>query len=137
MPSRAVILLALIAGSGASRALAHHSFAAEFDYDLTGRIEGVVVEVLYVNPHARYFLEVTDESGETVLWDVQSRSPSALQRIGWTSDTITLGETVAIEGNLGLNNTRKIWLQEVTLSSGERIRADGQEPSAVAAESED
>ena len=66
--------------------VAHHSFAAEFDYDLIGTIEGEVVEVLYVNPHARYFIEVADDAGNTVMWDAQSRSPSALQRIGWTRD---------------------------------------------------
>jgi hypothetical protein len=103
--------------------VAHHSFAAEFDYDLIGTIEGEVVEVLYVNPHARYFIEVTDEAGNTVMWDAQSRSPSALQRIGWTRDSIPLGEKITIQGNLGLDNTRKIWMREVTLSSGEIIRS--------------
>lgn len=98
--------------------LAHHSFAAEFDYDLTGTIEGEVVEVLYVNPHARYFIEVTDDQGNTALWDAQSRSPSALQRIGWTRDTIGVGEHIIIEGNLGLDNSRKIWIREVTFGSG-------------------
>lgn len=103
--------------------VAHHSFAAEFDYDLIGSIEGEVVEVLYVNPHARYFIEVTDDAGNTVMWDAQSRSPSALQRIGWTRDSIPLGEKVIIQGNLGLDNTRKIWMREITLSSGDVIRS--------------
>lgn len=103
---------------------AHHSFAAEFDYDLTGTIEGEVVEVLYVNPHARYFIEVTDDAGNRVLWDAQSRSPSALQRVGWVRDTIKAGESVVIEGNLGRDNARKIWIREVTLGSGQVIRPD-------------
>jgi len=119
-----VSAVTLLAGLLAARAIpAHHSFAAEFDYELTGTIEGEVVEVLYVNPHARYFLEITDASGERVLWDAQSRSPSALQRVGWTRDTIKAGDRVAIEGNLGLNGARKIWIGKVTLSSGEILYA--------------
>lgn len=106
---------------GATAVSAHHSFAAEFDYELTGTIEGEVVEVLYVNPHARYFLEVSDASGKRILWDAQSRSPSALQRVGWTRDTIRAGERIVIEGNLGLDGARKIWIREVTLSSGEVV----------------
>jgi hypothetical protein len=107
---------------------AHHSFAAEFDYDLIGSIEGEVVEVLYVNPHARYFLEVDDDAGNKVLWDAQSRSPSALQRVGWTRDSIKAGERIVIEGNLGNDNTRKIWIRKVTLSSGDVIRPVQGEP---------
>ena len=122
MRHRGTALSALAALMYAHASLAHHSFAAEFDYDLTGSIEGKVVEVLYVNPHARYFLEVTDESGNTVLGDAQSRSPSALQRVGWTRDTIKAGETIVIEGNLGHDNARKIWIREVTFSSGAVIR---------------
>jgi hypothetical protein len=125
MTNRLFALLALAALLYAPTSMAHHSFAAEFDYDLTGTIEGEVVEVLYVNPHARYFVEVEDGAGNRVLWDAQSRSPSALQRIGWTRDTLKAGERVAIEGNLGRDNTRKIWIREVTRSSGEVIRPTG------------
>ena len=125
MTDRLVALLALAALLHAPSSVAHHSFAAEFDYDLTGTIEGEVVEVLYVNPHARYFVEVEDDAGNRVLWDAQSRSPSALQRIGWTRDTLKAGERIAIEGNLGRDNTRKIWIREVTRSSGEVIRPTG------------
>jgi hypothetical protein len=105
--------------------MAHHSFAAEFDYELTGTIQGEVVEVLYVNPHVRYFVEVADDAGNRILWDAQSRSPSALQRLGWTRDTVKAGENIVIEGNLGRDNTRKIWIREVTLSSGQIIRPAG------------
>ena len=46
-----VAMLAFAALSPQARA--HHSFAAEFSYDDTGTITGTVVEVLFVNPHAR------------------------------------------------------------------------------------
>ena len=124
MPIRIRATLALCALMCTRSLTAHHSFAAEFDYDLTGTIEGEVVEVLYVNPHARYFIEVTDDAGNRVLWDAQSRSPSALQNVGWVRDTIKAGERIVIAGNLGRDNTRKIWIREVTLGSGEVIRPD-------------
>lgn len=111
---------AFLAQSGAARA--HHSFAAEFDYDRLGDIEGEVIEVLYVNPHARYFIAVTDSDGNEVIWDAQSRSPSALTRIGWSRDTIRLGDRVTIHGNLGLGDTHKIWIEEVRFESGRIVR---------------
>lgn len=101
---------------------AHHSFAAEFDYDRMGDVEGEIIEVLFVNPHARYFVAVTNEDGSEVIWDAQSRSPSALTRIGWSKDTLKLGDKVTLHGNLGLGDSRKIWIREVRFESGEIVR---------------
>lgn len=100
---------------------AHHSFAAEFSYELTGTITGEVIEVLYVNPHARYFVAVIDDEGNEVIWDAQSRSPSALTRANWTRDTLKVGDRVTLEGNLGRDNTRKIWIREARLESGQVV----------------
>jgi hypothetical protein len=109
---------------------AHHSFAAEFSYELSGTIAGEVIEVLFVNPHARYFVAVKDESGNEVIWDAQTRSTNALTRVGWTKDTMRVGDKVTLEGNLGRDNTRKLWIREVRTQSGQIIRPD----SAGAAE---
>jgi hypothetical protein len=111
---------------------AHHSFAAEFDYDLTGTIEGEVIEVLFVNPHARYFIAVTDQDGNEVIWDTQTRSTSALTRVGWSRDTLRVGERVTLEGNLGRDNTHKLWIREVRKANGEVIH-----PTAEAAPDEE
>ena len=116
--STAAALIAL----ASQPAAAHHSFAAEFDYDLTGTIAGEVIEVLYVNPHARYFVSVTDADGNEIIWDVQTRSPSALTRIGWTRDTISVGDRLSFEGNLGRDGARKLWIREVRTESGDVIR---------------
>jgi hypothetical protein len=122
MPSRLIALLPLVAALTTAPAHAHHSFAAEFDYELTGTIEGEVVEALYVNPHVRYFVAVVGEDGKEVLWDTQTRSTSALTRVGWTRDLVKVGDRVVLEGNLGRDNTRKLWIREITLPSGRVIR---------------
>jgi hypothetical protein len=125
---RVLILLSSLA-IAATAANGHHSFAAEFDYDATGTITGEVIEVLFVNPHARYFLAVTDADGNEVIWDAQTRSTSALTRVGWTKDTIKLGETVTLEGNLGRDNTRKLWISEVIKADGSVIHPVAEEPA--------
>ena len=123
--SLTALMLAALSGSGAE---AHHSFAAEFSYDESGTITGAVVEVLFVNPHARYFIATKDESGKEILWDAQTRSPNALAGAGWTKDTIKVGEQVTIEGNLGRDKARKIWIREIRRESGEVIRPTGEQP---------
>jgi hypothetical protein len=121
----AALLLAALHSAGAR---AHHSFAAEFSYEETGTISGEVVEVLYVNPHARYFIAIDNDSGEEILWDAQTRSPNALAAVGWNKDTVRVGERVTIEGNLGRDKARKIWIRELRRASGEVIRPTGEEP---------
>ena len=117
-----VLVLGVATALAHTAARAHHSFAAEFDYDSTGTIEGTVIEALFVNPHARYFVAVTDADGNEVIWDAQTRSTSALTRVGWTRDLIKVGDRVVLSGNLGHNNAHKIWVREVTTADGRVIR---------------
>ena len=128
MSNRFGLPLLAVAALATPRADAHHSFAAEFHYDQSGTITGEVVEVLFVNPHARYFIDVEDGNGKEILWDAQTRSPNALFNIGWNKDTIRVGERITIEGNLGRDNARKIWIREVRKASGETVRPTGEEP---------
>ena len=123
--SLAALTVAALSGPGAE---AHHSFAAEFSYDESGTISGEVVEVLYVNPHARYFIAIDNEDGKEILWDAQTRSPNALAAVGWTKDTVRVGEHITIEGNLGRDGAPKIWIRELRKASGEVIRPTGEEP---------
>ena len=102
-------------------AIAHHSFAAEFSYELFGAREGRVVEVLFVNPHAHIFFAVEDEHGSEVIWDAQSSTPQNLLRRGWGPSTIKVGENVVIEGNLGLNGTARLWITSISKENGEII----------------
>ena len=128
MSNRFGLPLLAVAALAMPRVYAHHSFAAEFHYDRSGTITGEVVEVLFVNPHARYFIAIEDENGNEILWDAQTRSPNALFAIGWNKDSIRVGERITIEGNLGRDNARKIWIREVRKASGETVRPTGEEP---------
>lgn len=87
---------------------AHHAFAVDYSEDLTGSIEGTVVEVLYQNPHARYYVEVENDDGTSEMWDVQTMNVMALRRLGWVEDTVRIGDEVSIYGNLGRDNTKRM-----------------------------
>ena len=113
-----LVLIGLLHASGAQ---AHHSFAAEFSYDEFGTIEGEVIEVLFVNPHARFFVAVINEAGEEEIWDTQTSSSVGLTRFGWVKDSLQVGDKGEMEGNLGRNNTRKLWIRKVTFEDGRVI----------------
>ena len=124
---RMLIHCATMAGliTCAASAAAHHSFAAEFSYEFFGSREGEVVEVHFVNPHAHIFFAVKNGNGKEEIWDAQSSAPQNLLRRGWSHDSIKVGDRITIEGNLGLANSRKLWINTMTLENGTVIYASG------------
>ena len=79
-------------------ALAHHSFAAEFDQNDKVDVVGTVVKVEWQNPHAHFSLSVKDASGKATVWDFETGSPNALARRGVTRNSIKEGETLHVQG---------------------------------------
>ena len=69
-------------------AVAHHSFAAEFDSGRTVTLRGVVSRVDWVNPHIFVYLDVKDESGKTTTWALQSLPPLFFRGSGLTKDVL-------------------------------------------------
>ncbi len=103
-------------------ALAHHSFAASFDYDRTGTVDGVVSEVFFRNPHVLYYITVTNTEGEENLWATATMSPNALVRWGWTKDTVKRGDKVKMHGNLGRGDSKALWIRSLELEDGTVIK---------------
>jgi hypothetical protein len=83
-----------------SAALAHHSFAAEYDNNKTVSVKGVVQKVAWVNPHAYVYIDVTEPNGKVTTWAFESLSPNALARQGWSKNSLKVGELVTVDGYL-------------------------------------
>src|SRR5215471_11850544 len=81
-----------------SSALAHHSFAAEYDNNKQVTVKGVVQKVAWVNPHAYVYIDVKDETGKVTTWAFESLSPNALARQGWSRNSLKVGEMVTVDG---------------------------------------
>jgi Family of unknown function (DUF6152) len=102
----------------AGPAQAHHSFSAEFDASLSGNFTGVVTEVRFSNPHVRYRIDAKLPDGSTESWEVQAGSVTSLRPQGWLADSIKVGDTISVEGQLGRNSAKKVFVRGVTLASG-------------------
>ena len=113
-----VFLVALLAVRPAA---AHHAFAADYEKGNEGTITGTITEVMFRNPHARYYMEVETEDGGTELWDLETLNLMMLGRMGWKRDTIRVGDRVTVTGILGRNNTRRMSIVTVTLPGGRTI----------------
>lgn len=114
-------LIVLLMLALASPANAHHAFAADYEAGNEGVIEGTITEVIYKNPHARYYIEVTTDGGATELWDLQTMNLMMLGRVGWTRETLQVGDKIIVEGILGRDNTRRMSINVVTTEDGRVI----------------
>jgi len=96
----AVAAAVIIAGYTLTMApiFAHHASAPFYDATQRVELEGSVTRFVFRNPHAFLYVDVTDESGEVVEWQVELGAPVGLRRVGWTPDTMPIGMVVKVSG---------------------------------------
>src|SRR5688572_23729636 len=101
--------------------IAHHSFAAQYDRTKQANLTGPVVRVDWINPHARFFLEVKDTAGKVARWEVELSAPAILLRRGWTSKSLKIGDQITVSGSLAKDGTNMINASTVKLGNGKEL----------------
>ena len=112
------LCLGLLSIVGATSA--HHG-TANYDTNKTTSVKGVVTGFEFVNPHVQIFWDAKDDSGTVQKWQGELTSPNRLSRVGWTKSSIKLGDTITIGGYPTKSGSHEIWIQKVTLASGEDL----------------
>lgn len=115
-------------------ARAHHAFTAQYDPDKTASMTGVVVKIEWLNPHAYFFIDVTnDATGEVTTWACELTSPVGLMRRGWTRNSMSIGDVVEVDGALARDGGPALNARSVVLTAtGQRLFARSREEEAQA-----
>jgi hypothetical protein len=114
------ILLALAA---AGPTAAHHSFATQYDADQPITLTGVVTKVEWMNPHARFYVDVKDDGGNVTNWNLELASPNVLTRNGWSRTSLKEGDEVTVEGSRARSGANMANARTVTLADGKQVFA--------------
>ena len=103
-----VIFAAAVAGIITAFAMstsAHHSFSAEFDENNCRDFTGILTDVDWQNPHAFFYVDVTNETGAVQNWSFQTYALITLKRAGTALDYFkrNIGKEVWVRGCLAKN----------------------------------
>ena len=102
-------------------ALAHHSGAAEFDSNKKIDLNGVVTKVEWTNPHAHFYIDVTDSSGKVANWNLELASPNVLIRNGWKRNSVKEGDKVSVTGSRAKDNSNLGTANTITFPDGHKL----------------
>ena len=119
-------LIVVLAGAGllwTVPILAHHSFASEYDSDKPVELKGVVTRIEWLNPHARFYIDVKDEKDQVTNWNLELASPNVLFRNGWKRTSLRVGDRVTVNGSLAKDGSKMANAREVVLPDGRKVFA--------------
>ena len=103
--------------------LAHHSFSSEYDADKPVELKGVVTKVEWMNPHARFYVDVKDEKNQVTNWNLELASPNVLVRNGWKRTSLQIGDHVTVIGAMAKDGSTMANAREVVLADGRKVFA--------------
>jgi hypothetical protein len=103
---------------------AHHSNAI---YNLEEQIsvEGTVTQIRWANPHVYIYLDETTDSGEVINWEIEGFGPGAMRKMGFSRNTVAMGETLTVNGNPARNPRKNAIFPETIVYAGTALFDSG------------
>ena len=123
MKSKGLVSCALVVGllSVCGSLFAHHGSAAYSDKIVTLK-DATVTKFLWANPHSVVMFDVKDDTGNIVHWAAESGSPSALSLIGWSKNSLQIGDVVTVYTFQSKAGTPVGRLNRIVLADGTTLR---------------
>lgn len=111
-------------------ALAHHSFAAEFDSGKPISITGTLTKVDWINPHIYIYLDVKDQNGQTTTWSFESLPPNWFHKMGLERGMFPTGQSVTVMGYAAKESGKNLgWIKKILLPDGKVMQITADNPN--------
>jgi Family of unknown function (DUF6152) len=106
-------------------ALAHHSFAAEFDAEKPVQLRGIVTEVEFMNPHSWIHIDVKKPDGSVEQWAIEGGTPNTLFRMGINRNSLAKGTEILVDGYQARDGSKRASGRDITLADGSKLFIGG------------
>ena len=105
-------------------AFAHHGGAA-YDTSKMATLAGTVTNFEFTNPHVVISLDVKDPgTGKVEKWQGELTSPNHLSRVGWTKNTIRVGDELTMSGAALKDGGPAMAIRKI-IKNGEQVSTGG------------
>ena len=102
-------------------AMAHHSFAAEYDAQKPVKMTGTVTQMEWINPHAWIHIDVKKPDGKVENWMIEAGAPNALLRRGFNKQSLLAGTVITVEGYQAKDGSTRAVGRNITFASGKKF----------------
>ena len=101
---------------------AHHGNAG-FYGGKTITVTGTITRVEIVNPHSVVYIDVKDDKGQTVEWEVEMMSLNHLRGYGWVRNTVKPGDVISCTGGAAKSGAASMISSYMKLADGRMIKS--------------
>ena len=122
MLGAAAIVVGLLLWTGSVSA--HHALQAQFDTEKSLTLKGNLARMEWINPHAYFWFNVTDEKGQTKQWGAETVGPAALRQAGFLRGpaSLRIGEVYTFEGFAARDGGERIFTTAIHFPDGRKIQ---------------
>ena len=115
------LLLTLTVPFTSFSAAGQHSVRGQYEINKPIVLVGKVTKVWWTNPHARIYIDVADEAGNVLNWNIELGSPNFLKRAGWSRNDLKIDDEVTINGSLARSGADMANASSIILKSGRQV----------------
>jgi hypothetical protein len=101
---------------------AHHS-TAMYQMDHPTTVTGTVKRFEWTNPHAFIYIDVKDEKGNNVEWEIELMSLNHLRSYGWVRTTVKPGDVITCTGGAAKSGAPSMISALLKLPDGRELRS--------------
>jgi hypothetical protein len=94
-----------------------------YDMNHPVTVTGVVKRFEWTNPHAFVYLDVKDEKGNSVEWEVEMMSLNHLREYGWSSKTVKAGDMLSATGGAAKSGAASMISSFMKLPDGRMMKS--------------